>query len=112
MIIVIAKSKRTATTIAEMLGDRLESGQLMWISWSPDIRAVREAIVLSGGRAVAIGRYQFGFVSGFVLCGLLVGLYQAAIPVGEALYEWQAGAEIEVWEREQGLSSESELFEL
>ncbi|MGB3547115.1 MAG: hypothetical protein WBA17_09070, partial [Saprospiraceae bacterium] len=64
----------------------------MWTSRFPDIWAIWQAIALSGGGAVAIGRYQLSFASGCVLCGLLVGLYQAAIPVAEALYEWQSGA--------------------
>lgn len=92
MIIVIAKSQGIAAAVSGMVGDRLRPGQLVWASCSLDIRAVRQAIALAGGGAVAIGPYQFGLASGFVMLGLLVSLYQAAVPLGEALYEWQANA--------------------
>ncbi len=78
MIIVIAKSKRRAAAVSEMVGDRIQDGQRIWTSKFLDIGAIWQAIALSGGGVVEIGRYQLGFASGFVLCGLLVGLYQSA----------------------------------
>lgn len=64
MIIIIASTRSSAADIADALGDQRKAGQLIWVSNSPDIRAVRQAISLAGGRAFAVSEFRLVFCLG------------------------------------------------
>lgn len=93
MIIIIA-TKNSADEIAEALGDQRRSGQLAWVSSSVDIRAIRQAIALSGGWAIAISEFWLGVATGAVLSLLFVALFQQAVSLGEALSRLHDGPSI------------------
>lgn len=99
MIIVISLTRDSADEIAEALSDQRPSGQLAWVSNSVDIRAVRQVIALSGGRAIAISEFWLGCATGAVLSLLFVVLFQQAVSVGEELHRLQADTAVEAVER-------------
>ncbi len=98
-MIIVVSTRSSAADIADALGDQRKESQLVWVSNSVDIRAVRQAIALSGGRAFALSEFQFGFLSGAVLSLLLVTLFQQAVSVGGEMYRLQAGTAVEAIER-------------
>ena len=73
-MIIIISTRSSADEIAGTLGDQRRTGQLAWVSSSVDIRAVREAIALSGGGAIAISSFWLGVATGAVLSLLFVTL--------------------------------------
>ena len=95
-MIIIISTRSSADEIAGTLGDQRRTGQLAWVSSSVDIRAVREAIALSGGGAIAISDFWLGVATGTVLSLLFVVLFQQAVSLGEALSQLHDGTVIEV----------------
>lgn len=100
-MIIILSTRSSAAAIADGLGDQRKAGQLAWVSNSIDIRAVREVIALSGGRAIAVSQFQLGALAGAVLSLLLVVLYQQAGSLGEELYRLQSGIAVEAVEHDE-----------
>ena len=98
---LIISGRDKAKEIAEMIGDghRVLSSRCLrscvWVSSNHDVRAVREAIALTSGRALVLSQFELGFTVGILCCISLLTVFLAAVPVGTVLSQLQNTAPVE-----------------